>query len=113
QIDGIMSPPTAQHAIRQGKTCAHNILATIRGKPKKIFDFTGLGKLASLGHRSAVAEVMGIKLRGILAWLFWRGVYLSKFPGLDRKWRIFTDWCLDLFLPRDITEVRIFQAEAV
>jgi NADH:quinone reductase (non-electrogenic) len=113
QPDGIMSPPTAQHALRQAQTCADNILNSLRGQPLKRFAFTGLGKLASLGHRSAVAEVMGVKLRGFVAWLFWRAVYLAKFPGLDRKWRIFTDWCLDLFLPRDITEVRIFQPEAV
>ena len=113
QPDGIMSPPTAQHALRQAQTCAANILATLRGTPLRRFSFTGLGKLASLGHRSAVAEVMGIKLRGLVAWVFWRAVYLSKFPGLDRKWRIFTDWCLDLFLPRDITEVRIFFPDSV
>lgn len=113
QPDGIMSPPTAQHALRQAKTCADNILATLRGTPLKRFSFTGLGKLASLGHRSAVAEVMGIKLRGFIAWLFWRAVYLSKFPGFDRKLRIFTDWFWDQFLPRDITEVRIFQPDAV
>jgi NADH dehydrogenase len=113
QPDGIMSPPTAQHALRQAQTCAANILATMRGTPLKRFSFTGLGKLASLGHRSAVAEVFGVKLRGFIAWVFWRAVYLSKFPGLDRKWRIFTDWCLDIFLPRDITEVRIFHADSV
>ena len=113
QPDGIMSPPTAQHALRQAETCAANILATLRQKPLRRFAFTGLGKLASLGHRSAVAEVLGFKFRGFVAWLIWRVVYLSKFPGLDRKWRIFTDWCLDMFLPRDITEVRIFHADSV
>lgn len=113
QPDGIMSPPTAQHALRQAQTCAANILATLRDRPLKSFAFTGLGKLASLGHRSAVADVLGFKFRGFLAWLIWRAVYLTKFPGLDRKWRILTDWCLDLFLPRDITEVRIFHADSV
>ncbi len=113
QPDGIMSPPTAQHALRQAHTCASNILATLRGTPLRKFSFTGLGKLASLGHRSAVAEIMGIKLHGFIAWVFWRAVYLSKFPGLDRKWRILTDWVLDIFLPRDITEVRIFHADSV
>lgn len=113
QPDGIMSPPTAQHALRQAQTCAANILATLRNQPLKKFAFTGLGKLASLGHRSAVAEVLGIKLRGFVAWLIWRIIYLTKFPGIDRKWRIFTDWCLDLFLPRDITEVRIFRPDSV
>ena len=113
QKDGITSPPTAQHALRQAKTCAGNILASMRDKPMKAFGFTGLGKLASLGQRSAVAEVMGIKFKGIFAWFFWRTVYLSKFPGFDRQIRIAMDWTLDLLLPRDITQIRIFQPEAV
>lgn len=113
QKDGITSPPTAQHALRQAKTCADNILASMRDKPMKAFGFTGLGKLASLGQRSAVAEVMGIKFKGIFAWFFWRTVYLSKFPGFDRQIRIAMDWTLDLLLPRDITQIRIFQPEAV
>ncbi len=113
QVDGITSPPTAQHALRQAKTCAHNILATIRGKEMKLFGFTGLGKLASLGQRSAVAEVFGFKIKGIVAWVFWRAIYLSKFPGFDRQIRITVDWWLDLLLPRDITQVRIFQPESI
>lgn len=113
QVDGITSPPTAQHALRQAKTCAHNILATIRGTKMKRFGFTGLGKLASLGQMSAVAEVFGIKLKGVVAWVFWRAVYLSKFPGFDRQIRIAVDWWLDLLLPRDITQVRIFQPESI
>lgn len=113
QIDGIKSPPTAQHALRQAKTCATNIVARMRNKPLHRFNFTGLGKLASLGQRSAVAEVFGIKIKGILAWFFWRTVYLSKFPGIDRKIRIAADWTLDLILPRDITQLQIFPPQHV
>ena len=113
QRDGINSPPTAQHALRQAKTCATNILASIRDTPTKPFLFTGLGKLASLGQQSAVAEVFGIKVSGIIAWVLWRTIYLMKFPGWDRKVRIGIDWALDLFLRRDITQVRIFQPESV
>ena len=65
QRDGILSPPTAQHALRQAQTCAQNILATLRGKPLRPFLFTGLGKLASLGQMSAVAEVFGIRSRAL------------------------------------------------
>ena len=113
QTAGITSPPPRRHAVRQARTCAANILASLRGTAPKRFAFTGPGRLASLGHRSAVAEVFGIKLRGTVAWLFWRAIYLAKLPGLDRKLRVFTDWCLDLVLPRDITEVRIFHPDAV
>jgi len=113
QVDGQMSPPTAQHALRQAKTCADNIVASFRGKPKRIFAFTGLGKLGSLGRRSAVAEVFGIHLKGIVAWVFWRGVYVTKFPGIDGQLRLLADWFLDVFLPRDITQLRLFHEEPV
>ena len=113
QIDGQMSPPTAQHALRQARTCAENIVASFRGTPKKIFAFTGLGKLGSLGRRSAVAEMFGIHLKGFIAWLFWRGVYVTKFPGVDGQLRLIADWFLDTFLPRDITQLRLFHEEAV
>lgn len=113
QVDGQFSPPTAQHALRQAKTCADNILASMRGKPKKTFTFTGLGKMGSLGRHSAVVEIFGIHLTGLAAWLLWRAVYLSKFPGLSGQIRLFADWVLDAFLPRDITQLRIFHEEAV
>ena len=113
QVDGQTSPPTAQHALRQARTCAENIVASFRNRPKKIFKFTGLGKLGSLGRRSAVAEVFGIKLKGLIAWLFWRGVYVTKFPGLDGQLRLVADWILDVFLPRDITQLQLFHEEAV
>jgi NADH:quinone reductase (non-electrogenic) len=112
-VDGGFVPPTAQHAIREARQCAQNIVATMHGTPLHPFQFKSLGALASLGRRSAVAEVLGIRLSGILAWILWRIVYLSKFPGLDRKARILADWTMDMFLPRDITQVRIFRHDQV
>ena len=113
QVDGNISPPTAQHALRQAKTCAENIVASYRNTPKRQFSFTGLGKLGSLGRRSAVAEILGFRFKGLLAWLLWRGVYVTKFPGLDGQLRLIADWVLDVFLPRDITQLRLFHEEAV
>lgn len=113
QIDGNVSPPTAQHALRQAKTCAQNIVASFRGAGKTQFAFTGLGKLGSLGRRSAVAEILGFRFKGLIAWLLWRGVYVTKFPGLDGQLRLVADWILDAFLPRDITQLRLFHDEAV
>ena len=110
---GRFAPPTAQHAVREARLCARNIVATIRGRPLEPFGFESLGTLASLGSRSAVADVMGVKLSGILAWMLWRMVYLAKFPGWDRKARILADWVMDVFLPRDITQVRIFRDASV
>jgi NADH dehydrogenase len=98
-------PPTAQHAIRQARCLAENLVATLRGAPKTRFAFTALGKMASLGHRSAVGEIFGVQVSGFLAWWLWRTMYLMKLPGLDRKIRVATDWTLDLILPPDIVQL--------
>ncbi len=113
QADGKISPATADHAMRQAKTCAQNIVASCRGTSKSNFRFTGLGRLGSLGRRSAVAEILGFRFTGIFAWLLWRGAYVAKFPGLDGQLRVIADGVLDAFLPCNITQLRIFHEEAV
>src|SRR6202008_1656380 len=99
-------PPTAQHAIRQARSLAWNLVAALRGTAKTSFVFTARGKMASLGHRSAVAEILGVTVSGFLAWWLWRTIYLMKLPGLDRKIRVAADWTLDLLLPADIVQLR-------
>jgi len=93
-------PPTAQHAIRQAKLVARNILAAHTGKRRHSFAFTGLGKLGALGHHRAVAELPGgITVEGVSAWLMWRCIYWAKLPGASRKTRVAVSWLSDLMLP--------------
>ena len=99
---GGSQPPTAQHALREGRVAAENIVAVLRGRPLKEFRFRAIGSLVALGHRTAAAEIRGRKFSGLLAWLMWRTVYLSKLPGLERKVRVLLDWGIDLLFPRDI-----------
>ena len=101
-------PPTAQHAVREGKVVAGNIAASIRGGAKRRFKYKPLGVLVSLGRRSAVAEILGVRFSGFFAWWLWRTVYLFKLPGFERKLRVAMDWTLDLFFPRDIVLLKIF-----
>jgi NADH dehydrogenase len=110
---GEYCPPTAQHATREAACAARNIVATLRGGRREAFAFTALGKMGSLGRRSAVAEVFGVKLSGFLAWWLWRTIYLLKLPGLDRKLRVATDWTLDLVLPPDIVQLKTDRALGV
>ena len=95
-------PPTAQHAIREGKMAASNIAAALEGRPLKQFRFRTLGMLVPLGHRTGVAEIRGLRFSGLLAWLIWRGTYLTLLPGLEKKVRVLFDWLIELFFPRDI-----------
>jgi NADH dehydrogenase len=100
--NGERCPQTAQFALRQGAALAGNLLRARKGRQPKPFTFQGMGELASIGHRTAVANVMGITMSGFIAWFMWRTVYLSKLPGLDRKLRVMVEWTMDLFFPRDI-----------
>jgi NADH dehydrogenase len=102
KADGGCCPETAQFAMRQGALIGDNIVASIRKRPLKPFKFTGLGELATIGHRKAVAMVMGLRFSGLIAWFMWRSVYLMKLPGLDRKLRVMTEWTFEMFFPRDI-----------
>jgi NADH dehydrogenase len=104
---GGVCPPTAQHATRQARTAAHNIVAAIRGGARQEFNFKGLGKLCSLGHHSAVAEILGLNISGYLAWLLWRTLYLMKLPGWGRRLKVASSWALDLLLPPELVQVQL------
>lgn len=100
---GGICPPTAQFAMRQGSLLGENIGDVLKKQGEPLaFTFRGLGELASIGHRTAVAHVMGLRFSGFIAWWMWRTIYLMKLPGIDRKLRVMMDWTLDLFFPRDI-----------
>ncbi len=107
------APPTAQHAIREARVAASNILATVNGTSLKSFAFKGLGSLCALGHRKGVAQVMGIRLAGMPAWFLWRTVYWSKLPGIQSKVRVGLSWLLDLFLPPDIVQLRVGRSSGI
>ncbi|MDP9110738.1 MAG: FAD-dependent oxidoreductase, partial [Candidatus Eremiobacteraeota bacterium] len=111
--EGGTYPSTAQHAIREGPLLAENIVAALRSKPLRPFRFRSLGMMASLGARKAVAQLPGDRvLTGFLAWFLWRSYYLSRLPGLDRKFRVAFDWTLELLFPRDIAELRVYTRHA-
>jgi NADH dehydrogenase len=102
--DGQTCPPTAQYALRQAKTLARNIHASVRGRPLTPFRFAALGTLCVVGHHTACAEIRGLRFSGLFAWLLWRAIYLAKLPGLERKVHVLTDWIVELFFPRDIVQ---------
>jgi len=98
-------PPTAQHGLREGLVAAKNIEAMVLGRPLKAFTFTTLGQLATIGRRTGVAMVFGIKFSGFIAWMLWRTVYLMKLPRLPKKLRVMVGWTLDLLFAKDIEQM--------
>jgi len=106
-------PPTAQHAMRQGKTLARNIEAALHGGTKKAFDFSTIGLLAAIGRRAGVANILGVNFSGFVAWFLWRAIYLSKLPRLEKKVRVALDWTLDLVFAKDLVHFMILRSPAI
>lgn len=101
---GKSCPPTAQHALRQGKVAAENVLAAINGGRKQAFRFKTIGALASIGKRTGVARILGVNFSGFVAWWLWRTIYLSKLPRFEKKVRVALDWALDLLFSKDLVQ---------
>jgi NADH dehydrogenase len=100
-------PRTAQHAVREAKLLARNMLAKLRGRRTKPFAYRSLGMMASLGAHQGLGLLGGrFALSGLPAWLLWRAYYLWQLPGTDRKARVGIDWGLDFPFPSDIASVR-------
>jgi NADH dehydrogenase len=103
--DGPPSPPTAQHAIRQGRRVARNVAATLGSGRVRPFTYKTLGVFVDMGQGEAVADTIGIKWRGRPAWLLARTYHLAMMPGFKRKLRLLVDWNVQLLFGRDLSEL--------
>jgi NADH dehydrogenase len=104
--DGKFAPPTAQFAVREARCLARNLIAALAGRPTQAFNYRARGSMAAIGHRKGVADLFGVPLWGLPAWLLWRAYYLLQMPTLGRKVRIFVEWTWGMFFPTDITHLR-------
>jgi NADH dehydrogenase len=97
--------PSAQHAVRQAKVLADNIVAHLRGRPLTQYKHSYAGSVASLGLYKGVAEIYGVKLRGPVAWFMHRTYHVSRMPTWNRRIRIVFDWTGALFLGREVVSL--------
>lgn len=104
-------PPTAQNAEAEAKIAAYNLYADIKGHKRKKIDYVSKGQMAIIGKRTAIAQLGGLNIYGIIAWWIWRTVYLRKIPKLNKRLRVILDWTADLFFDRDISRLKIIRRE--
>jgi NADH dehydrogenase len=97
--------PSAQHAVRQAKVLADNVVAHLRQRPLKDYKHSYAGSVASLGLYKGVAEIYGVKLRGIVAWFMHRTYHVSRMPTWNRRIRIVFDWTGALVLGREVVSL--------
>ncbi len=99
-------PPTAQHAIRQGKVVGRNVANAIGGggRPRR-FTYKTKGVFVDMGRRKAVATTGPITWSGMPAWMLARTYHLAMMPGAGRRARLLVDWNIGLLFGRDTAEL--------
>jgi NADH dehydrogenase len=106
---GGICPPTAQHALRQARRLAKNVIRALDGRALKPFRYRQLGSLVSLGKYKGVARILGTKVRGFPAWFVHRTYHVFLVPTIGRRARILSDWTLALFFRRDVVQLGSLQ----
>jgi NADH dehydrogenase len=105
--DGKSYPNLAQHALREAKVLAGNVVAALNDRPLQPFVYDTLGMMGSLGHSKAFGQLLKIKVYGVLAWFVRRTYYLLQMPGWSRRLRIMIDWTFALLFRPDIVKVSL------
>lgn len=103
--EGAWCAPSAQHAVRQARVLADNLVATLRGGQPRAYRHAHAGSVASLGLYRGVAQIYGVRMRGPVAWFVHRTYHLAKLPTLNRRLRVLADWTLALAFPREIVSL--------
>jgi NADH dehydrogenase len=94
-------------AIQQASAVARSVIRELRGEAPHPFSYRHFGDMISLGTNAAVADVLGFKLTGYVAWLLWRTYYLGRLQGIESKSRVASDWLLDTFLERYTAQLEL------
>ena len=100
-------PPTAQHALRQGRYLGSHLPDMLAGRQVPPFRYRTRGELVALGRRNAVGRIGGVEVGGLFAWFLWRSYYLLQLPTMVRRLRVAIDWTLDMIFPPDIADPAI------
>ena len=99
--------PNAQHAVRQAKRLAKNLVALLRDEAPKEYIHKNLGAVAGLGVGNGAFQSGRFAMRGFPAWIAHRGYHGFAMPTWERKWRVFGDWLGGFFLGRDIATLSL------
>jgi NADH dehydrogenase len=109
RVPGASTVPNAQHAVRQGKRLAKNLVAHLRGKPVKPYRHESLGTVATLGFGHGIFQYRRIVITGFLAWLMHRGYHVLAVPTWERKVRVLLVWASAVVFGRDIIALPTLQ----
>ncbi|WP_328510764.1 FAD-dependent oxidoreductase [Streptomyces mirabilis] len=108
-VPGAHTVPNAQHAVRQGRLLAKNIVADLRGRRIKNYRHSSLGVVATLGLGRGIFQYKRIVIKGLPAWLMHRGYHVLAVPSWERKIRVLTVWLTAAVFGRDLVSLASVQ----
>jgi NADH dehydrogenase len=111
--DGKPYPNLAQHALREARVLARNVVGVLDGRPPQPFVYNTLGMMGSLGHNKAFGQLLKGRVRGALAWFVRRSYYLLQMPGWSRQLRIVIDWTFALLFRPDVVKIDLASEDAL
>jgi NADH dehydrogenase len=103
-------PPTAQHALREGRLIGKNIWSRLEGRQTKSFVYKAPVQLAAICRRTGVAHLFGFNVSGLVGWALWRSIYLMKLPRLEKRLRVGIEWLLNVVFERDLGQYLTLRA---
>ena len=101
--------PNAQHAVRQAKLLAKNLVAVLRDELPREYNHKNLGAVASIGLYTGAFQSGDIALKGLIAWFAHRGYHGMAMPSWERKWRVLWGWWNNFWLGRDLVNLQTVQ----
>lgn len=90
--NGKVLPGVAQVAIQQGKFVAEIIKNEIPPVKRHEFRYKDKGTMATIGKAKAVAEIKGLRLSGVIAWLVWSFIHIFFLIGFRNRFRVMVEW---------------------
>ncbi len=108
-VPGRTTVPNAQHAVRQARLLAKNLVAELRGKPVRDYRHGTLGSIATLGLGRGIFEYKRLVIKGFPAWLMHRGYHVMVVPSWERKVRVLTVWLTAALFGRDLVSLAAVQ----
>ncbi|MEV4198525.1 NAD(P)/FAD-dependent oxidoreductase [Micromonospora globbae] len=108
-VPGALTVPNAQHAVRQGKRLAANLVADLRGRRVKPYVHHSLGVVATLGLGRGVFQYRRLVVKGFPAWVMHRGYHVLAVPTWERKLRVLLVWLSAALFGRDIVSLQSVQ----
>lgn len=94
--------PNAQHAVRQARRLAKNVVLSLRGAEPRDYKHKNIGSVASLGLHKGVGDVFNLKVKGFIAWMMHRLYHVKAMPTINRKVRVTLDWLTGGLFRREV-----------